>query len=254
MISDNLSDMEISVLSINLAGIQFGWFEERRKALLTQTKKLSPDIVFLQETTVVPSRLYDQTLDLQAELGLNASAFVPYGNPEEYDSPKLSGIGILSRWPFMFSQGRKLPGSVRDQYGSRAGLFCKINVNGKDILLATTHLAYRPEEEKLRLHQALEFLRTLYFYQKERIIFGGDFNAEVSESGIQEILKTFIDSGNKEVTWSEKNEFIRSRKNRRLDYLFTSKDLDAINSEVVLNEKTPVFPSDHFAVLARYDV
>jgi endonuclease/exonuclease/phosphatase family metal-dependent hydrolase len=232
--------MILNILTINIAGLQFHWSEGRRESLINQIITLNPDIVFLQETTVVPDRKYDQTLDLAKELNFAATAFTPYGNHKEYESPRLGGIGILSRWPFQFVQNRKLPAGTLDQYGARSGLIVSIRPEKKDILLATTHLSYRPEEEDLRLHQCRELLKAISLYPHEEIVIGGDFNAKDHEGAIKEMSMKFKDSGDRGVTF----------KNRRIDYVFYS-GLELIESRVVLNEEKPVLPSDHFGVFCK---
>lgn len=229
--------MSFSVLTINIAGLQFGWFEKRRDALVQQLKTINPDIVFLQETIVSPEKNYDQTRDIQHELGLSACAFTPYGNEAEYESPRLGGVGILSRWPFLFVENRKFPRSV-EKYGARSGLLTGVKIEGREILLGTTHLSYRKDEEELRLAQTKEFLRAIEQAHFAQAIIGGDFNAVKDEPAIQIMEEKFLTAP------AEGNTF----KNRQIDYLFSTPEINLLDSKIVQLE------SDHNGVLATYSV
>jgi endonuclease/exonuclease/phosphatase family metal-dependent hydrolase len=218
--------MKLKVLTINIAGLQFNWFEGRRDVLIKQARELNPDIVFIQETTVVPERSYDQTVDLMNALD------------------RLGGVGILSRWPFHFVQNRKFPAGQLDPYGARSGLLSSIILEGVEILLATTHLSYRREEENLRAEQGEELLKAIGYYHYDHIIVGGDFNARDSEPVIRRMKDEFTDSGDHGTTF----------KDRRIDYLFSSPQFRIVESKVVLNKPDPVLPSDHFGVFSEYEV
>lgn len=254
--------MEVSVLTINIAGVQFDWFGDRRKSLIKEIRHLNPDIIFLQETTIVPERNYDQTMDIAQEAGLPNFTFAPYGNIREYESPRLGGIGIISRWPFKHVQNRKLPGGKIDKHGARAGLMGAIEIEGTEIVLATTHLSWRPEERDLRVAQTECFLEMVNF-NDELTIFGGDFNANPQEPALATIRDQFDDSfevihpGDPGITWSKsQNNFIKSnwRGDERIDFIFCSKDIDVLEAEVVMKTKLPVFPSDHFGLLSRFRI
>ena len=249
--------MNLRFLTINIAGVHFNWFENRRASLINEIKKLSPDFVLLQETTVVPEKDYDQSLDIGNSIGLQHCAFAPYGNTKEYESPKLGGIGILSRKPFKHVQIRKLPAGKIDKYGARVVLMASVEIDGKEIAIATTHLSWRPQEEEIRIKQADEVLRLLDLTDAP-IVLGGDFNSGPLEPALRSVKKKFKDVFNEihptlpGVTWAQdNNSYITStwRGNERIDFLFCSNELEINSSEVVLNRAEPVFPSDHFGVM-----
>lgn len=236
--------MKIRVLSINIAGLQFGWFEGRRDALIRGIENLQPDVVFLQETTVLPDQKYDQTYDIMKGIGLSALAFTPYSNEKEYESPRLGGIGILSRFPLRFVQNRKLPAGMIDPYGARSALGCVIELDEKEIFLATTHLSYRKDEKELRGFQTKELLKFISMYGVERIIFGGDFNATPEEPAIKEILATYKESVKTGNTYED----------RRIDYLFSNQNLKVTHGGIVLPASGVMWPSDHSGVIADIDI
>lgn len=250
--------MNLKFLSINIAGVQFDWFENRRMSLINQIKALSPDFVFLQETTIVPDKNYDQSEDIAKNIGLENIAFAPYGNVKEYESPLLGGIGILSRIPFKHVEVRKLPTGKVDKYGARSALKAKVSIDGKDLVLATTHLSWRPQEENLRVSQMEEFLKLISF-SDELTVFGGDFNADPLEKALKKVTSQYKDIYHQHhpsdigATWWQDNSFITStwRGSERIDYLFCSHEIKTTNAQVVLNQKTPVYPSDHFGVLGE---
>lgn len=234
--------MKLRVLSINIAGLQYSWFEGRRDMLIREIENLQPDIVFLQESTVIPSRKYDQSYDILKGIGLSTSAFTPYGNEREFESERLGGIGILSRYPFKFVQNRKLPPSITDPYGARSGLGAIIEMNEREIFLATTHLSYRKDEKELRLRQATEFLSFVSMYGVRDVIIGGDFNAKDDEESISFIRERYEDVGIDGPTF----------KDRRIDYLFSSHSLKAVSGKVVLKANGLLWPSDHNGIMADF--
>lgn len=231
--------MIIKVLTINAAGFQYDWFEGRREALIKGVKEIGADVIFLQETTVFPERKYDQTLDIMKGCGLSHSAFCPYGNIKEYQSPKLGGIGILSRWPFSFVQTRKLPFGTLDEYGARSGLFASVVIDGVEVLFATTHLSWRKEERDLRHEQMKVFLEAVKHYGHEKTVFGGDFNDD--ELGEMLLREKFVEAFSEGPTYKE----------RKIDYLFCSKEVQVVKCEVVLNKE---FVSDHSGVVGVFRV
>jgi endonuclease/exonuclease/phosphatase family metal-dependent hydrolase len=194
-------------------------------------------VIFLQETTIIPGEKYDQTIDLQKALGFSASAFTSYGNTHEYQSARIGGIGILSKWPFTICQNKTLPPGTLDQYGARSGLLVKTS-NG--LILATTHLSYRPEEKSLRTTQTEEFLEQINREETDMVIIGGDFNALPDEPAIIMMEKHFKDSGNRHPTYKE----------HCIDYLFHSENLTTEEVKVVLDDGE----SDHRGLLAIYSI
>lgn len=250
--------MKLRFLTINIAGVQFNWFEDRRIALINGIKKLSPDFIFLQETTVIPEKGYDQSVDIGTCAGLPNVAFAPYGNTREFESPKLGGISILSRKPFKHVQIRKLPSGRIDKYGARVALMSVVEVDGQEIALATTHLSWRPQEEETRIKQADEVLRLLELSPAPTVL-GGDFNSGPLETALRAVQKKYKDVFKEinptatGITWArDTNSYVKStwRGNERIDFLFCSSDFKTQSAEVVLNRADPVFPSDHFGVVA----
>lgn len=250
----NLGFMRIRVLTINLAGVKYDWFKLRSHILIDQINALRPDIVFLQETTLIPERKYDQGLSIGEAIGLPNSLFAPYGNSNEFRSRNVGGIGILSRWPFIHSQFRKLPPGRMDQFSARSALFGVMNVEGEKILLGTTHLSYHEEESDIRMLQTEEFLKILLFLSVPKIIIGGDFNATEEELSIKKMKAHFIDAGMNDITWSLGNDLVKFRFDRRIDYIFCSKNLIVEDKKIVLNRKEKIFPSDHYGVYAQLNV
>lgn len=246
----------LRVVTINIAGMHFDWFEKRRDVLIANLRELSPDIIFLQETTFVDDQRYDQSLDIAGATGLKAIAIAPYGNNREFESPILGGIAILSKFPFTLVQHRKLPPTTSEDYGARVALMGKISKDDQEIILATTHLSWRPEESELRHTQTIELLNLIRSDEGIPVILAGDFNATPEEPSVRAVLRSYKDTfsslhpQNDGITWSSDNNFIRSRKDRRIDYIFCSNEMKVEKAEVILNSKQPVFPSDHFGVLA----
>lgn len=130
--------------------------------------------------------------------------------------------------------------------------------------MATTHLSWKPEETENRLVQMGMILQEILPSANDsssRCILLGDFNATEDEPVICLISEHFRDAyraihvnepGN---TWDNKNPLTHGcqEPNRRMDYIFCSSSTNILTCDVVLNRPMPVYPSDHFGVMAELE-
>jgi hypothetical protein len=78
------SDMRVRCITMNLKGVEYGWFEGRSSVLIEGLRKHNPDIICVQESTVrQDSPIYNQARAIGTALGLETCIFSPYGNPAE---------------------------------------------------------------------------------------------------------------------------------------------------------------------------
>jgi endonuclease/exonuclease/phosphatase family metal-dependent hydrolase len=259
--------MVVRVVTLNLWGLN-GWFEGRAAALEAGLRALAPDIVCFQEATIRSrdGEVYHPAAAIGEAVGLRVSAFSPYGNPAETMSPLQGGVAILSRWPIRVVENRRLP-SGHAANDHRVALIATLAAPGGDLRVVTTHLSWRPEESEIRLVQAgvlLDYLsRCRWCGPAGRLILAGDLNATEDEPAIHLISERLKDAfraahpRDPGFTWVRQNPFARpippSVPDRRIDYLFCPRGARVASCRVVLDQPSPVYPSDHFGVFAELD-
>jgi endonuclease/exonuclease/phosphatase family metal-dependent hydrolase len=259
--------MGIRVVTLNLWGLN-GWFEGRAAAVQEGLRALAPDIACFQEATIRSrdGEVYHQAVALGEALGLRTSAFAPYGNPAETMSPLQGGVAIISRWPIRVVENRRLP-TGHAAHDHRVAQIATLAAPGGDLRVVATHLSWRQEESEIRLVQAgvlLDYLaRCRWCGPEGRLIFAGDLNATEDEPAIQltsERLKDAFRAAHPTdpgYTWVRQNPLTRpvppSAPDRRIDYIFCSREARVFSCRVVLDQPSPTYPSDHFGVFAELD-
>lgn len=260
------TESQIRCVTFNLKGLSADWFGQRMDAAVEGLLAVNPDVVCLQEATVryLPDA-YDQASELGKRIGLPYVAFCPYGNPIEIMSFEQGGVATLSRWPFQSVRFRRLPPGHEQPFDSRVALITTLALLNEPVHIVNTHLSWRPEESYIRLVQGgliLDVLMKLgYLAKGSRTILAGDFNSIEKEPCIQhslEYLKDAYRERNKEDlghTVSGANPLTADWDfpDRRLDYIFCSKDAKVKAAKVILDEPSPVYPSDHFGVMVDLD-
>jgi endonuclease/exonuclease/phosphatase family metal-dependent hydrolase len=254
--------MNVRCLTINVAGLGFGWFEQRGDALKRGVERLAPDVLCLQEALVRNEpTLVDQVLDVAAATGLGAAAFAPYGSPGEPQG----GVAIASRWPIRHVESRALSRGPRDPSDERVALFATLAAPGLDVHVANTHLPWRPEEARLRQDQMARVLRQMrargWLDPGAASLVACDLNAEETEPVYAIVTAELQDTWRLRhpegagVTWCNDTPYagFRHLPSRRLDYIFAARAARVVDAAVVLDAPDPVYPSDHFGVFAVVD-
>ncbi|MGH9271143.1 MAG: endonuclease/exonuclease/phosphatase family protein [Ilumatobacteraceae bacterium] len=99
------------VVTWNVWG-RYGAWEERQAGLEAALAEAEPDVACLVESWSTPSR--DQPRRVAARLGLEHSSFVGIWELDGWTS----GLGIVSRWPVVRQETRRLPGEDGGAAGS----------------------------------------------------------------------------------------------------------------------------------------
>jgi endonuclease/exonuclease/phosphatase family metal-dependent hydrolase len=243
----------LTVVSLNVWHDQHDW--PARLAWMTEElAALRPDVVFLQEV------LQHETLPNQAEtlaraLGLPHVHFV---SVDSAGQARRYGNAILSARPFAATAERRLP--PMDAY--RIAAHARIEVAGRPVRLYTTHL-HNPADVDGAGARAMEIVHLLDFVEATGgtdapLVLGGDLNAEPGWPELR-LLAPFRDAfahlnpGAAGGTWGVAYNALPGR---RIDYLFDAADarLVPVEAAVALDRPDAAgrFPSDHFAVYARY--
>ena len=253
-------------VTINVRGVDLGWFEWREASMIRELSRLKPDVLCLQETAIRQSApFYNQARVIAQALGLKSSAFANYGNPAQVSASIQYGIAIVSRWPLLEVRVRKLPSGHGGPADTRVALFAEIDAPDGPLGVVTTHLSWRPEEAEIRSMQLGLMMRELagdaFAASTARIVLAGDLNATPDEPAIRALSDYFTDAyavahpGEPGHTWSSRNPLTLGAHlgDRRLDYIFCGKTAEVRKSQVILDQPAPVFISDHFGVFAELE-
>lgn len=255
--------MEIRIVTINVAGLEHGWFEQRSSALIGGLKELAPDILCLQEAVIESHpRFYHQLLHIAEALGFANSGFASYGKSAEVITPQIGGVAIASRWPLSYAESRRLPSGTERPWEHRIALLATLATPSGSINVATTHLSWEPDQVEMRTLQMnilLDYLGAFgWLNPHASTLVAGDFNAESEEPAIKLISQKLRDSyqslhpHSEGWTWTGANPYslgFRHLPDRRIDYVFCSPQAEILEAKRVLDLPCPVFPSDHFGVL-----
>lgn len=254
--------MELTVLTLNLQGLESGWFAWRREHLLAQLGDLAPDLIALQEVAIRRDPFYHQALDLGGKR-MAALAYAPYGNPDEVDSPQQGGVALLSRWPLRLVESLRLPPGAREP-DNRVALLASLEREGQAVHVAVTHLSWPPEEYAARQRQLAALLGRARGYGwlsgGERFVLAGDLNAPPEDPAIaplaHELQDAWVQAHGSEAghTWSHANPLTGGypMPSRRLDYLFADTGARVLTASLCFADPARGTVSDHFGLMATF--
>ncbi len=250
---------------------RFGPWEQRQAAIEATLRTEDPDVICLQEVWASDGG-EDQAAKLAAALGYE------YGRtPSPFWEGYSFGNAVLSRWPILSTETRRLP----DEHGKathRAALMVSIDAPFGVCKIVSTHTDYRFDRSSTRVAQtrALAELVAEVRGSPETdfpVILAGDFNALPDSDEMRHLLGRtepavpgllFHDAwelagqGGPGYTWSGENPHLADATwpNRRLDYILVSwprpKGFGTpVNCHLAGNRPIEgVVPSDHYAVVA----
>ncbi|HEV2402643.1 MAG TPA: endonuclease/exonuclease/phosphatase family protein [Candidatus Saccharimonadales bacterium] len=244
--------MTLSILQWNI------WYREGIRNIAKFLKAHPTDVVCLQELTIQGIPEIGHTPDYIAkELGYNH-----YYKQIDLGEGKIDiANGIFSKHPivstrFVWINEPQANGvGYDDEY--RAYVEAVLDVNGKKITIGTVHMSYtdngfattpRKEQEADKLVAALQT-------NVNNFIFTGDLNATPDSPTIQKVSSVLENVGPDlaQKTWTTKpfsyNGFEEDKLNWRLDYIFASSDIKAVDAKILQTEY-----SDHLPVWAEVEV
>ena len=244
--------MTFRLLTLNLWNIGEP-LEPRYQALAAGLKKLRPEIVCLQEVDRDPKSGRSQA-ELVAEM-----CRLHHHVGED-------GLSIISSQPAVRSVTEPLPQMPDDP--PRRVLLAEFVVGARRLLVANTHLAYRPKMIEGRRKQAQAMLEAIKRHTSKAggcpKVLCGDFNDVADSPAIRLVLKDeigFRDAfakchpRSRGLTYSPtRNPYVDPMwtENQRIDYIFLTRGLRPKNCSVVFDGARGLdFVSDHFGVLCN---
>ncbi|MFO8028525.1 MAG: choice-of-anchor D domain-containing protein [Cyclonatronaceae bacterium] len=248
--------VSLSFLSLNI------WFDNedwpaRFALMLEGIRALDPDIIGLQEV------IQRQDLDNQAmQLADSLGYYYYFDSVDDEDRSTRFGNAIVSRYPITETNFRAL--EPLDAY--RKVVHARISVDGQPLDVYNTHL-HNPgdatETRKTQIRDMLDFIDETN--TSDLVFVMGDFNANPDWEEMDVMYERFIDvyplfhENHLDPEHSTLNYHL-GHSQRRIDYVFfeerSSDFLTPLSAEIVLDEpdENDTYPSDHFGVLAAFDV
>lgn len=232
--------MKLKILSWNIW--VFGHFDQITSFL----KEQNADIIALQEVQEDdPER---EVVKYLADLGYN-HVFAPvakeWGGKVWNDGP-----AIFSKYPIVGSET-----FILSEESSRAAIRADIQLEDKILHVFSTHLVHTHQEpSEIQEHQVENIIKEL---PGERTVVMGDFNATPDSVGIKRMCEVLVDSDSDPEslpTWSVYKEGcgvceLEDVSFFRLDYIFTTKDIQTSNYKVESSKA-----SDHLPVLVIIEI
>ena len=249
-------DKCITLLTYNIQSWDVN--ERRVKGIIDLIKKYNPDIICLQEVTVVwfkiLSKEFSSTYTFTGRDRLWADKDCLRRDREKncvlFKKDKFSKVWSHTYWlgPDMLHPS-KFEGSVFKRVFTSTKL--KDLRNNKEFLAVSTHFDYlKPEVRELQAEVLANYLSK----QKGAVLLAGDFNGEPKEKGYSLITKHMIDLGEEfnetNITYHAYDKFPFEK----IDYIFRSENVLAKEYKLVKDEYEGLPPSDHYPLFAAIKI
>lgn len=243
-------------------------FDGNLQKVVTEVKKITPDIIALQEVDYNASRSYEVNQEEElAKLGYNYVArgvnwdehYVPfpYWPPSMHFGKVVSGQSILSKYELKDYE-RIVLERVADNPFYRDALYLdrlvqvvKVTLDGKQVVVINLHLEAFDKPTRVR---QFEYVLNLFNSYKTKFptILLGDFNSKARESdAVVQKLFTMDDVGNAAFNAENpENTFDTKNPVERIDYIFYTKNsIEYIEGSVL---KSFEQASDHLPVEMKF--
>lgn len=217
---------------------------KRIAALIQET---GADIVALQEVDRGVERT--NKMDIMTELSDLTGMAYAFGKNIDYQGGDY-GNGFLSRFPILEEKNHHYA-MIRS--GEQRGLLCLvIEVKGREIVLMNTHIDYRQDDAE-RLMNVDEILSMARTFSPKPVILCGDFNDTPESRTIAKLGGAFVDSWTLAGT-GEGFTYPTEAPKKRIDYAFSSREIDSAPLRVVSARVIRSEASDHLPVLVEFEL
>lgn len=256
----------LRILTINTAKCD-GPYRARIARLAGEISRLQVDVIACQEAFRDESGAHDTAAVLSSALGYDchwAPARYKRRVCEGVEVAGWSGMALLSRRPFAYTDVMALPEDERD--GERVAQIGLLEVGDTRIVIANVHLTHLPDAPDLRLAQLRDVLgHPLLRMQRVLRLVCGDFNmtldtetlqAAAGGIGASSLQDAVLLGGQRADTARPTLPPRGGRPGRRIDYILSLADEATghpifTSPAVVLDQPDPVtgsLPSDHYGV------
>ncbi len=229
-----------------------GWRFEKPERVAEHIEKIGeliwqqqPDIVFLQEVVIDSGPgSFNQVPVLAEKTGMHIWAFGQCINDGLPFYRMIEGNAILSRRPIDPLTNQKMAGTKEFYeigYDDQSTLWCKADIGGQEILLASVHLNANDFYE-VKLPQVEQLLD---FAGDRPAIMAGDFNADPNELEIRRI----VDTGKFSAKLDGPFTISSHDPHRTIDHIFVPRDWLLLEHRVIQTDL-----SDHLPVVTTYRI
>lgn len=244
--------MQFRIVTLNLEQDHKRW-EERRPLILEGLRTLKPDIIALNEVSIVEQSARGLQKDLGSLLGVHYNLVQ---QTKVNGLAAVEGEALLTR--FAVTETANLDYQVRDM----VALVARLSVDGRPLDVYVTHLYMSRGDDALRLFQVQQLLAWIDARDdvSDRIVCG-DFNATLGKPSAALMASRFQPTQTMPTAFTPLAGLDRSishpywpRMDRCIDYIWTAGGTKAIASGVCFDrpaENDPLlWPSDHAGVWA----
>lgn len=202
-----------------------------------------PDLVGLQEVDRGVRRT--EGIDEIAELARMTRMDYAFGHNLDYQEGQY-GVAVLSKFLIQKIDHRKYQN--RREAERRGMLRVEVDVGGRTINFATTHLDYQRDDGRLfETEQLLRYLGDV----KSPLIVVGDFNDEPAGSAYKLMLTKFADAWIGSRAKEDGFSYSADKPSKRIDYIFYRTDA-GVRAKKAWVVRT--LASDHLPVMAELEI
>ncbi len=224
-------------------------YKEDINNIAKELKRLDADVVCIQELSFFGE-------DRSSVNVLNdVYPYIYYEIADTVNDGRSQCNAILSKYPFISKSKSYVqnPGKDKNDYSKEGRVYIEvsINYNNKIYNIGTTHLSYTHKFEETELKDTEVNKLIDIIKGKTSYIFTGDLNTIKTSKYINRISEYYTNNDT-DNTWTTKpfsyNGFEANKLDYKLDYVFTSHDLNVKNVKTINTEY-----SDHLPILCEVD-
>lgn len=202
-------------------------------------KEVDPDIVGLQEMRgagFLPD-YRDQVGILSYRLGMNGA----FGEAIKFGGVNPYGVGILSRFPIKSSETFGIPDpnpkKFNGAYETRTLFRNVVELPGEKTLdVFVSHFGLNPDEHENAVETVIKHI------PESRAVFMGDLNMTPDNPILSPIFEKLNDTAGAAKKGADLRTFTSNAPSRKIDYIFTTKDIKTLNScvpEIIASDHRP---------------
>lgn len=229
-----------------------GDYDKRLELLHNQLNKHPIDVLCCQEVFSLEDYTVSTKSYLEKNLSLQSFSFPTRKKQrlfKNHNVSSFSGLCVFTNMTVIKEKQLYLSTHIND--GERTAQLISIVKDKKKIAVINTHLTHLKNESELRSVQINEILQHVDFKYYDVVFICGDLNDTPSSK----VIKTITE---KHLFKPALKKYPPTRNYRCIDYIFykSNVEIDVRETKIILNEPSEedIFPSDHFGVLATFQL